>query len=593
MPINWREAAKRGPKTHLRATGFYLEKKPDEVVQMTNFTARIVEEIVHDAGDGTVGDAESYVVEGKVGPKKKKFQVTRAEFDKMDWVSSKLGARAVINNTKGASAAKVRLAIREHSRRIKKVTAYTHIGWQRVGREWAYLHAGGALGVGGLIRDVRVELPEELKLYRLPKTHASRPREAVLTSLAMTHLASDRLMLPLFSLIWRAPLGATDVACHVSGKSGTFKTQLAALMQAHFGPEFNEDTLPASFMSTALSLPETAHLAKDAILVVDDYVPSSEGSTGAEMRQAAERLFRSIGNQVGRARVRGGGSLESGAAPRGLVVTTGEDVPNGYSLRGRLLFIRVTEGAVSAAALTASQEAAREGYFAAAMSHYVRWLAPRYQQIMSSLPSRVEALRPELRQFRAHPRTPNNLANVIIGLDVWSDFAVDIGAVTRTEVEGLRGRLRAALPELADMQASIVQAADPPTRFLPLLGAAIRAGNAHVASLIGGAPPQAERLGWATTSFGVLVPQGTLIGWTEGDNLYVDFGAAYEVATKAAEGSGEPLGITEIKLRKRLNEQGQLRTIDQSRETLTIRKMVGGSRREVLHVGIAPLLPQP
>jgi hypothetical protein len=394
-------------------------------------------------------------------------------------------------------------------------------------------------------------------------------------------------------LIWRAPLGSTDVACHLSGKSGTFKTQLATLMQAHFGAEFNEDTLPASFMDTALVLPEIAHLAKDAILVVDDYVPSSSGKTGSEMRQAAERLFRSIGNQVGRARVRGGGSVDFGAAPRSLVVTTGEDVPDEYSVRGRILFIRVAEGAVSAAALTACQEAAREGYLAMAMSHYLRWLAPRYQGITSSLPARIEALRPELKQFRAHPRTPDNLANVIIGLDVWADFAVDIGAMPKPEADELRRRLRAVLPALADMQASIVNAADPPTRLLPLLGAAIRAGNAYVGGVDGGAPAQAERLGWVATSFGVLMHQGTLIGWSEGDDLFLDSTAAFRIATTTAEGSGDPLGITETRLKKRLNEQGQLRTVDPSRQTLTIRKMVNGARREVLHLGIGPVLGQP
>jgi hypothetical protein len=63
--------------------------------------------------------------------------------------------------------------------------------------------------------------------------------------------------------------------------------------------------------------------------------------------------------------------------PRGLVLSTGEDIPRGHSIRARLLILELSKGGVTPAALSECQAAARAGDYAQAMSGFLRWMASR------------------------------------------------------------------------------------------------------------------------------------------------------------------------------------------------------------------------
>ena len=53
----------------------------------------------------------------------------------------------------------------------------------------------------------------------------------------------------------------------LAGRTGTFKTTLAALCQQHFGADMDAGCLPANFASTANALESLAFAAKDALIV--------------------------------------------------------------------------------------------------------------------------------------------------------------------------------------------------------------------------------------------------------------------------------------------------------------------------------------
>ena len=107
---------------------------------------------------------------------------------------------------------------------------------------------------------------------------------------------------PLLAAVVRAPLGDVDFSVFLTGQTGTFKSTLAGLCQQHFGAAMDPHHLPANFASTANALEILAFSAKDALLVVDDFVP-----VGADraLHLVAERLFRGIGNHQGRGRMNG------------------------------------------------------------------------------------------------------------------------------------------------------------------------------------------------------------------------------------------------------------------------------------------------
>ncbi len=571
----------------VRPDGYYL-RSDDTEMPLTNFTAEITEDIIHDTGSNDESPERSFTLSARVeGGETKTFTVSQDDFVKMRWVTPHLGPRAIIHSGHGRTPARVRAIIQENSRGISERTIYNHLGWQEIDGDWVFLHAGGGIGQDGDVDDVEVQPPVGMNGVVLPDRFTNSAAVDVGCSLQFVEAAPDLVTLPLYAAIWRSILGETDFSIHICGKSGNRKTQLACLMQQHFGPGFTDKHLAASFFDTPNALIEKAHLAKDLILVVDDYVPNSPGQAGRSMREAAQRLFRSMGNRSGRSRLHGA-QLRRPTAPRCLLVTTGEDLPEGPSIRGRVLFIRVQEDAVRLNALTASQEAARDGYFASAVAHFVQWLAPRYEGLVTGLQDRIEARRVGMRRFQAHQRTPDILANLDIGMELFLDFAVEVGAVTSPRASELRERLHATFPALAEMQRSIVVEADPPARFLPLLGAAIRSGTAHVAGTRGDAPADAAALGWTADSASPM-PCGERVGWIDGRDLYLDFEVAFGVARRKAEESGVPLAISAVTLKKRLDDQAVLVSKDKSRETLTIRKLIEGRSRSVLHVRASSL----
>jgi hypothetical protein len=59
-----------------------------------------------------------------------------------------------------------------------------------------------------------------------------------------------------------------------------------------------------------------------------------------------------------------------------------------------------------------------------------------------------------------------------------------------------------------------------------------------------------------------------------------------------ARDTGEPLAVSEQTLKKRLREKGLLASVDRTRGTLTIRRMIGGTTTDVLHLFRTTLLPE-
>ena len=166
------------------------------------------------------------------------------------------------------------------------------MGWRRCGPDWVYLQSGGAVGAQELRCDVKVQLAAALERYRMPPPADCKARVgAIRASLGFLSLAADRIGCPLLAAVYRAAFGKVDFSLFLAGPSGVFKTALAALCQQHFGAEMDVHALPAHFGSTANALEELAFQAKDALLVVDDFVPTG-GSGDGELQGTAERLFR-------------------------------------------------------------------------------------------------------------------------------------------------------------------------------------------------------------------------------------------------------------------------------------------------------------
>jgi hypothetical protein len=334
-------------------------------------------------------------------------------------------------------------------------------------------------------------------------------------------------------------------------------------------------------------LEELAFTARDALLVVDDFVPTG-GSGDGELQGTAERLFRAAGNRQGRSRMSGKG-LRSSRPPRALVLATGEQVPRGQSLRARMLIVELRPAEVDRGLLTECQSAARQGQLAVAMGAFLCWIAGRYEELQQRLQTRVLELRNRVLPFVSHARLPAALAELQSGWEIWLQFALEAGGIGNGEQVELARRMSSALDELAARQAPYQVAGDPALRFVALLQSALASGQAHVADRLGGVPKAASHWGWRRKPTGrKWMPCGACIGGTDGSDLYLDSSASYQVAQQAA--GLDRFVASEQTLRRRLHGQGLLVSIDTGRQTLLVRKTLEGCPRHVLHLKASSLV---
>lgn len=562
-------------------------------VPLTNFTAEIVGEVRHDDG---VEIQRWFEIAACHEGLMHRFEVGSGEFALMRWPTEKLGPKAIVNAGLGTRD-HTRAAIQHLSDQVEVRSVYTHLGWRKVGGEWLYLHAGGAVGTVGTVSGIEVDPPEQLRLYVLPDPPCGGDLiRALRASLESLRLLPDRITLPTYSATWRAPLGPSDFSAHLAGKTGEGKSELAALQAQHFGPGLDARNLPGSWSSTGNALEVLAFAAKDTLLVVDDFAPSGTSNDVQRLNREAARLLRAKGNQAGRGRLRPDSTLRPDKPPRGLILSTGEDVPAGHSVRARVLVLDFPAGEMDWALLTSCQQDARGGLYAEAMAGFLRWLAPRYEEVQKRLPTRTAGLRSQATAAAQHRRIPSIVADLAFGMELFLAYAREVGALDEAEAQSLWERTWKALGEAAAMQSAHLEAADPVPRFLELLRSALVAGRAHVASNEGEAPKKPHLWGWRARTLGAgdftreeWQSQGDRIGWLDGKDLYLDPDTAFGVAQRVASPDGLP--VTARTLWKRLKEAGVLATTDETRQRNTVRVTLQGARREVLHLRSSKLIP--
>ncbi len=577
------------------------ERDGDVWLPMCNFSARIIEEVIADDGATERGE---FVIAGALadGTPLPSVRVAPSRFASLDWVVARWGARAVVAAGIG-NKDRLREAIQRLSADATRRREYTHPGWRRLDDHgWCYLHAGGAIGTAGTVADVAVNLTGSAARLRLPDPpEGDALGAAIHASLAVLDVAPPAITIPLLGMGYRAVLNElayADLAGFLVGPTGVQKSELAALLMQHFGADFDRLHLPAGWASTANALERLAFDFKDAPVVIDDFAPTGSTHDIARAHATADRVLRGAGNAVGRGRMNADGTPRAEYVPRGLVIGTGEDVPRGQSARARAVIVELSPGDVDLARLTASQEAGRRGDFAAAMAGYLRWLVPQLDTLRDHVPDQLAMLRAASRSDGAHARTPEAVANLALGWQLWLRFAREAGALTEAEATAMWERVWTALGAAAAGQRDHQGGEAPARRFLDLLASALASGRAHVAGPTGEEPSGPEAWGWRERTIGTgdyqrdeWQSQGERIGWLAGDDLYLDPHAAFAAAQRLGETTGSTIGVGPKTLAKRLHEGGALRSTDQEDGNLQVRRTLEGTRRRVLHLAAGYLTP--
>lgn len=549
-------------------------------VPLTNFVARIVANIVEDDG---VSIHRQLSVDVSLRGRHLTIQVPASKFSTMDWPIEQLGGEAIVYPNQKEHA---RVAIQTLSPTIIDRHVYSHTGWCQINGRHYFLHGGGAIGKEEPEQNIEVSLSTSLSRYTL-RMPSERP-SCVLASLRLLSLGPPIICFPLLAATYRAVLGNVDFGVWLTGQSGAFKSELAALCQQHFGPEMDARHLPGNWSSTSNAIESSAFHAKDVLYVVDDFSPRGSQSEVQCLHDKVERLFRNIGNGQSRGRLASDATIRPERPPRGLALSTGEDVPRTQSIQARMLILEICSGQVDPEALSRCQADALEGLYAEAMAGFIRWLCGHCEPPFESFRLRTADLRRKIISTTPHPRTPGIIANLQAAFELFVRFAEHAGALNHQEAMQLEEHCWQTLNDVAQFQMHHQVSNEPGTRFRELLRAALVSGDAYIANHDGGEPPGAGRLGWrrprGRPSQGAI-PQGACMGWIGDDgDLYLEPTVAFTVAQQLATRAGESMAITAHVLRKRLKDQKLLARVDRKRGTITVRKTLQGAMRDVLHV---------
>lgn len=462
-----------------------------------------------------------------------------------------------------------------------------------------FLHAGGAIGAQGPVEGIEVRLDPRLSGFELPpRADKDALRRCVAAALAFLALGPARLTVALFGAIWRVLIADCDFSIHLTGGTGVFKTAIAAVVQQFFGARLDARSLPGSWSSTPNAIEALAFVAKDVILLVDDFAPSGGAGSTSRLHQAAERVFRAQGNRSGRGRCGPDGSLRATRAPRGMILSTGEDVPRGASLRARFLTEEVGPGDIDADRLAEAQAHASAGDLAQVTAAFIRWLAPRLDGVRAKLPERTAVLRETFGREGRHRRVPALAADLLFGVETFVRFGGEEGFLSEEEGTALVERSRAALLEAMAAQEREHVAADPARRFLALLRSAITSGSAYLTTDTGQMPESPEAWGWHVVSVEAALdgertrwmPQGVHVGWVCGGDVYLETESALKGAQAVGNATGDPIALLAPTLAKRLRDSGLLASTDPDGRHVEVRRRLSGARRRVLHLAADTLL---
>ncbi|HVJ17304.1 MAG TPA: DNA polymerase [Polyangiaceae bacterium] len=561
-----KSAVHNGQLCLVHRTGDVVTHEP-----ICNFTASIQHEEVLDDG---VEQQRRFTVAGTLvtGEQLHAVHVNPSEFASDDWPLKKWGARAVVFALPRV-AGHLRAAVQENSNPASSTT-YTHTGLRKHHGDLIFLHANGAVGAA----DVAVDIADIFHRYELPEL-AEDVADAVRLSLDFLDVADPRITAVLHAAVYRAPLQSVlycDAAIAPYGLSGSLKSSVSAVALSHYGL-FDHKTLPLSWTSTVSAIEAHLFTMKDMLVVIDDYVPKS-ADPGDEYHKKAAQVFRSIGNGNARQRLTRDLHLRQSRPPRALVITTGEQLPEGSSIRARLITIRMRREDVDLAKLRYLQQARRR--LPHALRAYIEWLLPRLDSIRTEAAEIHEMYAAALQQQGdVHLRAPEAMAHLLVGAHYFAEFAVDMGVLDAAGASAYIEKVKAALVANSRDQARLATDMKPSRRFLSVLKSLLTQGRV---GLVTKHLPLTKTEAHGTIPTSCSVGGGRNIGWVDDKLVYLVPEAAYESFVQALRAMNEPMPLDQQAFWAQLVEEGL--TSKGDGKNLHPKRRVGGARTRVVEL---------
>ncbi len=527
----------------LYETGF--NKQGAFTRKLCNLAPAVLREITKDDGVSST----RYVCLGGVhqsGRTLPEITIPAEEVEGLGWIVKYWGMDCILEpglKTKSS----VWNALQTTALNVEKITIFSTTGWKQIDGEWRFLMPG----------DDRftVELPGKMHGYGMERS-CEMPDIQTAASLLWQPLAPEEIILPLLSFTFLSPLNhfLKAAGCEpkfvmlLSGKTGSRKSTLAALMLSFFG-KFTASELPLSFRDTANSILCNAFALKDVLTVINDLHPSSRMEE-QKMNGTAQAIMRAYGDRTGKGRLRADSSPMESRPPQGNAIVTAEFTPDiGESGTARYFALELKESDVDLQNLSAYQKEAARGTFQRCMFAYTEWIKETFlcseearQEFVQFLNSRFLFCRDEFRKsgIRCHGRVPEAVAHLQMGMDFFLLFLKEKQVMDEESCAEIQQRFKDILYRLAARQAENIDQDKPTHVFIRKLYALLESNQAYVDD-----KNNPGELGF-----------GTCLGYQDDTFLYLYSELTHKLVRKLCEDQGENFSCSQKSLLKALAEEG-------------------------------------
>lgn len=565
LRIHVRNADLPEPTMFYDQDGCFYRKGTDrqgnpQETRLCNFAMSIVEDIGID--DGDVAE-RTYTVRMR----HMSGEIVTARISALDWNDPKMAQKHLLSAAgphyiveQGQFSAVLLAAQKLSEGLTERRTYYTHTGWVTTKEGRFFLLPSGAVGKDGTAPDIHTDITGPgVDMYAGEWPKGDEERERAWRALRAAYgAAKPHIALPILAHIVSAPLAwempvDKPMLLHIVGETGTFKTSYATLLLNLFG-HFERERPPLTWTSTINALERSAYTLKDCPILIDDFKLSH-----IRRNDDLVRFIQNYGDRTSRARMKADLTLRRSFPVRGVLFSTGEDVPESEaSVLGRMLIVDIGAGDIDRDALTAAQKIAGDLRFVGAK--WVAWLARNWDQAVklcheSYVPTR-DRWADELEGV--HGRVPVACAQIEIVFDLFTDFLVEeYREDKRGELSRWCDLLEAGLLAAGQAQGRRVQEERAGAAFMEWLTSAIATEQVRLNPL----GSKASR--WVG---GYAAP---IIGWYEqSGGVWLASARAWEQFRRSQRSQGEDFHWTMEAVWKQLRSDGTIVGADGRNTTL-------------------------
>lgn len=545
---------------------------------LCNFVARVTEDILKDNGAYT----ERFLrIQGRLnGSSLPLVTVQESQFDGMLWTRKKWGVKAQIEKSIDKVERHLCQTIIKSSGKVPERIIYTHTGWREIDGQMLYLTAGGAVGRP----DIEVELPPPmLNKYRLPQPEGDL-KGAVTKSMELLLIADMKVTLPAFILPYLAVLNVFEDMTFTAwfiGRSGSLKSTLTALALSHFG-DFTQKNLRVSWFGTRTELEKLSFTAKDILFPIDDYAPPANPAEARELNKTVEYIIRSYANRQGKVRANPDMTSQETFYPRGLLVTSGEQLPPpGVSRSARILPIPIersdffNDGREDYYMLTQAQKDRRQ--YPVSMSYYIKWIQANWKSVDEKFHTYIIKYLQGAPKEDIHLRLVETISLMQAGYRIFLDFAADSGVIKASSVNEHLESGCEILIGLLRGQSVRISSERPGERFIEVVKSLLSSGKVILRHL--------NDIGiWSPEEAG---PGQIIIGWDDTNDaiVYLNPEEAYSAVFSHCQRIGEYFGTFRDAVWDDMNSMKYLESVgEEGSRTCLKKKRFSGIQKRVIWV---------